>query len=199
MSIKGHRNRSIQEIVDWVSQKTARIPGAEMISVAVTSGGGPGGGITKEVQGQNMDDIVKEANRVADIIRKTPGAVDVDISYKPSTPERRIIVDKYRAAKLGLSLTQVASAARTAVDGDNTVKLRDSGTEYPIRVHYALAERNKISDVDNLIIGTRMGAPIYLGDVAQVIYEHAPNKIERKNRQRVVTISANVAGWIFDG
>jgi len=191
---KGYRKRSIQEIVDWVSQKTARISGAEMISVSVSSGGGPGGGITKEVSGQNVDDIVKEANRVADIIRKTPGAVDVDISYKPSTPERRIIVDKYKAAKLGLSLTQVATAARTAVDGDDTVKLRDSGTEYPIRVHYDLSERNKISDVDNLIIGTRMGAPIYLGDVAKVIYEHAPNKIERKNRQRVVTISANIAG-----
>lgn len=196
---KIHRKRSVKQIVGWVSQQTARIPGAEMIAVSASSGMGPGVGITKEVQGQKMDDILSEANNLAAIMRKTPGAVDVDISYKPSTPERRIIVDKYRAAKLGLSLSQIASAARTSIDGDYSVKYRDNGTEYPIRVHYALEDRNKVSDVDNLIIATRLGAPIYLSDVAEIVYDYAPNKIERKNRQRVVSVTANIASGFSMG
>ncbi len=191
---KQRRKRSIQEIVDAVAQQTAHIAGAEMISVSISSGGGPGStGITKEVQGQDMTSIIAEANRVADVMRKTPGTTNVDISYKPSTPERRIVVDKYRAAKLGMTVTQIAMAARTAIDGDNNVKLRESGTEYPIRVQYDLSERNKTSDVNNLIIATKNGAPIYLSDVAEIVYDLSPNKIERKNRQRVVTVNAGIA------
>jgi len=191
---KQFRKRSIQQIVQWVADRTAHIPGAELISVSVSSGStGPGQGIQKEVQGQNMDEIVAQADRVAAIIRKVPGAVDVDTSYKPSLPERRIIVDRLRAAQLDMTVAQIAVAARTAIDGNDDVKLRDSGTEYPIRVQYALNERDQTSDVENLIIGTKDGAPIYLRDVAQIVYDHAPTKIDRKNQQRVVYVTANLA------
>lgn len=190
---KKERSRNIQDIVDWVNAKTARIPGAEQISIAKTSGMGPAGGISKEVQGQNMDDILKEANNLADIVRKTPGAIDVDVSYKASKPERRIIVDKLRAAQLDMSVATIANSARTAIDGDDTAKLREGGTEYPIRVQYANTEREQASDVENLIIGTKDGAPIYLRDVADIKYDFAPTKIDRKNRQRVVTVTANLA------
>ena len=191
---KYYRKRSTQDVVDWVSQQVAHIPGTELVTVAVTSSGGPSANIEKDILGQNQDDVVEEANRVADVIRKIPGAVDVDISYKPNKPERRIVVDKYRAAKLGMSVTQVSTAVRTAIDGDDSVKLRENGTEYPIRVQYDLSQRDKASDVNNLIIGTKDGAPIYLSDVAKVEYAFAPNKIERKNRQKCVSVTANVAG-----
>jgi len=187
------RKLGIDQIVEWVAQRTAHVPGAELISVAVASGGGPGGNIMKEVQGQNMDNILTEAGRVADVMQKVPGAVDVDVSYKPSRPERRITVDRLRASQLDMTVAQVATAARTAIDGDDTAKFRDSGTEYPIRVHYAQNERDKTSDVESLIVGTRDGAPIYLNDVARVNYDNAPTKIDRKNRQRVVYVTANLA------
>jgi HAE1 family hydrophobic/amphiphilic exporter-1 len=191
---KQYRKRGIEEIVEWLSQRTARIPGAEMISVSVSSGAtGPGNNIQKEVQGQFLQDMALEAERVAEVMRKTPGAVDVDISYKPYRPERRIVVDRLRAAKMGLTVAQIATAARTAIDGDDSVKLRDSGTEYPIRVHYDQAERNTTSAVGNLIIGSRDGAPIYLRDVAEVKTDNAPTKIDRKNRQRVIYVTANLA------
>ena len=196
---KEFRKRGIESIVEELAQQTAKIPGAELISVSASSGGGPSSGISKDIQGQNMDSIVKEANVVANIMRKTPGAVDVDISYKPSRPERRIIVDRLRAAQLDMTVSQVATAARTAIDGDDTAKLREGGTEYPIRVHYAQSERNKVGDVEDLIIGTKDGAPIYLTDVAQIKYDNAPTKVERKNRQRVVHVTANLAQGVEMG
>jgi HAE1 family hydrophobic/amphiphilic exporter-1 len=192
---KRFRKRSTQDVADWLSQQIAHIPGTELVTIANSSGGGPpAGSIEKDVQGQKLDDVVLEAQRVADVIRKIPGAVDVDISYKPSTPERRIIVDRTRAAKFGMTVSEVSTAARTAIDGDDTVKLRDNGTEYPIRVQYALSQRNQTADVDRLIIGTKDGAPIYLGDVAKVEYSYSPNKVERKNRQKVVSVTADIAG-----
>ena len=196
---KNLRQRSLDDIVQGLAQRTARVPGAEMITVAVTSGGGPGSNIQKEVQGQNMDDILKEANALAALITKVPGAIDVDVSYKPSRPERRIVVDRLRASQLDMTVAGVATAARTAIDGDDTVKFRDSGTEYPIRVHFSQSERDKTSDVENLIIGTKDGSPIYLNDVAKVSYDSAPTKIDRKNRQRVVYVTANLAPGVALG
>ncbi|MCE5199949.1 MAG: efflux RND transporter permease subunit [Armatimonadota bacterium] len=190
---KGLRPRGVQEVIDWIAQQTAQVPGAEQITVASGSGMGGSASITQEVQGQNMDDILLQANKLADIMRKTPGAIDVDVSYKAGRPERRIIVDRTRAAEYGMSVAQVATAARTAIDGDDSAKLRDGGTEYPIMVRFAQVDRNKSSDVENLIVGRRDGSPVYLRDVAHVQYDFSPTKIDRKNRQRVVYVTANLA------
>lgn len=190
---KGHRKRGVKDIAEWVAQRTARIPGAELISVVVGSSQGPSGGITKEVQGPNMQTVLETADRLAAEIEKVPGTVDVDISFKPSRPERRITVDRIRAADMGLSVVQIASSARTAINGDDSAKFREGGTEYPIRVRYASSERSTPSDVEKMIVANKDGSPIYLKDVATVAYDFAPTKIDRKNRQRVVYVTANVA------
>jgi len=193
---KSQRERSIHEIADSVAAQMASIPGAALISTAPASGmggGGPSQGLQKEVQGHNMADIIAEAQRVAAVMRRNPGAVDVDISYKESKPERRIVVDRVRAAQFNLSVAQIAAAVRTAIDGDDSAKLREEGTEYPIRVQFARPYRSKASDVENIIVASADGAPIYLKDVADVKYDVAPTKIDRKNRQRVVYVTANVA------
>jgi HAE1 family hydrophobic/amphiphilic exporter-1 len=189
---KKRRNRSVEEIVDDLSQKTAHVPGAELISVSASAEHG-GNTLQKEIQGPNMDDILAQARILADLMKTVPGAVDVDISYKESKPERRIIIDRLRAANFGMTTAEVASAARTAIAGDDTAKLRDSGTEYPIRVQFAEENREKSSDVENMIVGNKDGAPIYLRDVADVKYDFSPPKIDRKNRQRVVYVTANLA------
>ncbi|HEY3416455.1 MAG TPA: efflux RND transporter permease subunit, partial [Armatimonadota bacterium] len=191
---KQYRTRSIQQIIDWLTQQTAHIPGAETVSIALSSSTGtPSATITKDIQGQNMDAILAQANRVAEVMRKVLGAANVDVSYKARLPERRIVVDRLRAAQFGLTVEQVASAARAAITGDDTVKFRDSGTEFPIRVQYTKTERNQAADVESLIIGMKDGAPIYLRDVAKIVYEHAPTKINRQNRQRVVSVTADIA------
>ncbi|MGQ9454727.1 MAG: efflux RND transporter permease subunit [Armatimonadota bacterium] len=192
---KSMRERSIRQIVDSVARQLASVPGAAQITASAISGMGGGmvQGLQKEVQGQKMADILEEASRVAEVMRRTPGAVDVDISYKESRPERRIIVDRLRAAQFNLSVAQIAMAVRTAIDGDDSAKLREEGTEYPIRVQFARPYRDKASDVENIIVGSADGAPIYLKDVADVRYDLAPSKIDRKNRQRVVYVTCNLA------
>jgi HAE1 family hydrophobic/amphiphilic exporter-1 len=187
------RKRGIKEIVADIGRQTASIPGTEQISVVASANEGPGGGITMEVQGTNVDSMMLQARKLADIISKNKGAIDVDISYKEAKPERRIVVDRVRAAELGMTVAQVASNARVAIAGDDTAKLRESGTEYPIRVQFAQNERSHSSDIENLIIGAKGSAPIYLRDVADVRVDNAPSKIDRKNRQRVIYVTANMA------
>lgn len=191
--LPGYKFRSIDEITTFVADKVAKIPGAEQISVGVSGGGGPGGGISEEISGQKMDEILKTAYQVADEVKSVPGAIDVDVSWKAGRPERRIIVDRLKASELGMTVSDIALIARVALDGDDTAKLREGGTEYPIRVRYGLGERSAASDVEKIIIGDKDGIPVYLSDVAKVVYDFAPTKIDRKNRQRVVYVKANLA------
>lgn len=186
------RKRSIDEITAEISKRVAEIPGAERIAVS-TAASGPGGGIQLEVQGQNAADLLKTASTVARVMSSTPGAVDVDISFKEAKPERRVIVDRIKAAEFGLSTAQIAIAARAAIDGDNSAKLRDGGSEYGIRVRYDVMDRSKASNVEDLIVGSKNGSPIFLKDVAQIVYDVAPSKIDRKNRQRVIYVTCNPA------
>jgi len=187
------RKRSIDDVVDWISRKIAGIPGAEQIAVTAAEGGGPGGGIQMEVQGANLQDIIATADRTAETIKSVPGTIDVDVSYKEGRPEQRIEVDRVKAAELGMSVAEIAMAARTAIDGNDTAKLREGGTEYPINVRYAKDYRQNPSDLGNIIISQKDKSPIYLRDVADVKPAFAPTKIDRKNRQRIIYVSANLA------
>lgn len=187
------REKSDQEIVADLTQKTALIPGAE-IRLATSGMEGFGGQpIQEEITGSNMQEIVAVANDVESRMRKVPGVIDVKNSWEVGKPEIRVEVDRNRAADYGVSVAQVASALRTSIEGDTSSKLRESGEEYDIRVRLAKFDRESTSDVANVIIGQRDGTPIYLRDVAKVELAAAPNKIDRKNRQRLVTVGANTA------
>ncbi|MEI6915447.1 MAG: efflux RND transporter permease subunit, partial [Armatimonadota bacterium] len=99
---KGERKRSMDEIVAYIRSEIAKnVSGAKIVASA-SAGHGPGGTpIAMEVQGNNMDELNRVANRVADAIAKTPGTRDVDTSWKIGRPELEVIVDRDRAMDLG--------------------------------------------------------------------------------------------------
>jgi len=91
---------------------------------------------------------------------------------------------------LGVSTAQVAQALRASIEADTTSKFRVEGTEYNIRVQLEESDRKAQASVQQLIVGERTGAPIYLEQVADVKLAAAPTKIDRRNRQRLVTVGA---------
>lgn len=188
---KAKRKRGMEEIMIQLRQEIARSVAGAKITVASANSQGPGGTpIAMEVTGTDMQEMNRVANRVADILRQVPGTRDVDTSWKIGRPELEIRVDRDRAMDLGLSTAQIAQAVRTSVEGDTTSKFRVEGTEYNIRVQVRPEDRAEAESVKSLIVGTADGAPVYLDAVADVRLTAAPTKIDRKNRQRLVTVSS---------
>ncbi|MEN6371406.1 MAG: efflux RND transporter permease subunit [Armatimonadota bacterium] len=186
------RPMSQDEFITQLSQDTALIPGA---TIRVSSEGqmGPSGQpIQMEISGSNMDEMVMVADQVQAKMAKVPGVINIKNSWELGKPELQITVDRLRAADHGMSVAQVASAVRTSIVGNTNAKLRDQGDEYDIRVQLAKPERESVEDVSNVIVGSQGGAPVYLRDVADVKLSAAPNKIDRKNRQRLITVGANI-------
>ncbi|MBI2843935.1 MAG: efflux RND transporter permease subunit [Armatimonadetes bacterium] len=189
---KTHRE-SDEDVVAKLNGQTALIPGGE-IRLATSSEVGPSGQpIMMEITGDSIEDIAVVAGQVEARMKQVPGVIDVQNSWDVGKPELQVTVDRARSADMDMTVSQIASALRTSIEGNTDAKLRDQGEEYDIRVRLARLDRRSVSDVSNVIVGQRDGAPVYLRDVADVKLAAAPNKIDRKNKQRLITVGANTA------
>jgi HAE1 family hydrophobic/amphiphilic exporter-1 len=198
---KDKRSESVEEVVRRLTILTANVPGAKII-VSQPSGIG-GKPITEEVSGPDMEQNIKTANLLLAKMAKVPGVVDAESDWKSGKPELQINVDQDRAADRGLTAAQVGNAARIAIQGSGDsgldTKYRESGDQYTIRVQYEKLDRNSPSEIGGLVVGSNQGQPVYLRDVATITNTIAPNAIKRKDKQRLITVDANVAAGYSQG
>lgn len=133
--------------------------------------------------------LVEYAQRVYERIAAIPEFQGTDITYKTGRPELQAKLDRVRLAELGFSVAEVAATIRTAVEGDNTLKYRERGNEYDIRIQLAKADSASAASIPELVVGMRDGDPIRLRDIAQVTLGEGPAELTRLNRQDMITVS----------
>ena len=186
---KWERERTIWQIAEVLRQEMATYP--EIIEFqAALSGGGPGGGNTVDVEiyGYDFDQTNKMAQQVIALTKELPGARDVYSDRDDDRPEIKIIVDKEKASRHGLTSATISSYLRNRVNGMAVGFLKEDGSEYDILVRLQEENRNSITDVMDFSIPTPTGAIIKLSEICSVDEYWAPPKIVRKSRQRIVTV-----------
>jgi HAE1 family hydrophobic/amphiphilic exporter-1 len=191
---KDLRVRKDTEIQAQIQKMIAKIP-AGNVKVQAQSGMGPGGSpIDIELTGDNTEELDRTAQRIKQVISGVPGVINPDVSWKVGKPEVRAKIDRVKAADMGLTMQQIAAGLRTSIAGNTDIKFRTGGNEYDIDVRLREFDRYSLPDVGRTVVGaTSSGAPIYLADVADLSFGIGPTKIERKNRQRKVSVTADVA------
>ncbi len=147
-----------------------------------------------EVQGENLPQVVAASEKIGDIMRKTDGVTDVKSTWQTARPELQVVVDREKAASFGLTLGDVAAVLQTAIQGVVVTKYNDNGTDYDIRLQLAERDRDQASELQNLTLMSRSGGQIYLGQIAEVMSGNGPVEIDRKDRERLVTILGNLTG-----
>ncbi len=194
---KNLRTRSDRQLMAALRPEVASVPGAK-IRFETTSFGQFGAPVQIELLGDDFDALNRAGAEVSARARQVPGLIDLDTSWRVGRPELQVRVDRLKAASRGLSTGMVAAALRTAIQGATDTKFRTGGQEYDIRVRLPQAERQSPEDVANILIAAPAGQPIYVKDVGEVTLATGPTQIDRKNRQRMVVISANLApGYYF--
>lgn len=187
---KWERDRDIWTIAEILRQEMAKYPEINEYQCAVSSGG-PGGGsntVDLEIYGYDFDRTSQLAEQARQLISELPGARDVNISREDDRPDIKITVDKEKASRLGLSSATISTYLRNRVAGMSCGYLKDDGSEYDIVVRLEEEDRNSISDIMDLSIPTATGKTVKLSEVAEVGEYWAPPTIERKARQRIVTV-----------
>lgn len=199
---RDERQRPLHEIVDTVRGFAALVPGAEVTVTPVDAFGVEGAlsaDISVMLKGSDMAELARAAEQVAELMRAIPGTREVDTSLSEGKPELQIRLDRDRAAQYGLTVAQVASAARTAVDGAVATRYRTGGEELDVRVQLAEEWRRDVSSLERLLISTPFGVNVRLGDIATIVHGESPAVVHREGGSRIVRVYAQVSGRDVDG
>jgi HAE1 family hydrophobic/amphiphilic exporter-1 len=190
------RRRSVSQVVDQVSRETADIPRA-VVRASVSGGGSGGQAVQVRVTGEDPRVLAELSGRVEAIFKSIPSARDVTNSASLGSQETRLVPDRARMADFGITTQQVATALRAAVEGTIATQLRPQGEKgVDVRLITSPETRASLDDLAALpLSGTRDGQPVAvaLGAVTSVDRVTAPASIDRRNRQRLVTVGSNVA------
>jgi len=186
------RSRSVFNIAEEVRHKLADIP--EISTYKLTLGGSmmttAQNNVDVDIYGYDLDQTTRIANQVADRIKTIKGAREVTISRGKAKPELQIILNQEKMAENRLNTAMVSMAIRNRVEGLTASQFREKGDEYNIIVRFPEKYRNSITDIQNIALMNPQGNTVRLGEIADVKEVWSPPNIERKRRQRVVTVSS---------
>jgi len=195
------RSRSMFSISDSLRNDLENTP--EVVKSNIIAGGGMsmmGGQSTLDVEifGYDFEQTDKVAKELADGIRKIKGLVNVQISRGDYIPEYNVVFDREKLALNGLNMSTASNYLRNRMNGLTASLFREDGEEYSIRVVYGPEYRQSIESIENILIYNAQGQGVRLKDLGKVVEQFTPPTIERKNRQRVVTVASTVSGTTID-
>ena len=147
-----------------------------------------------EVYGYSMEETDSVAARLKRELLNVKGVSEVNISRSDYQPEYQVDFDREKLAMYGINLSTAAYYLRNRVNGATSTQFREDGEEYDVKVMYAPEFRTRIEDLENIMIYSSTGQGVRLKELGKVVERSTPPTIERKDRERVVTVSAVVDG-----
>src|SRR5262245_20832338 len=162
-------------------------------------GGGGGGGFNRLnilIQGPDIEQLQQYTVQLIDKVRQIPGVVDVDTNFEPTQPELRINVDRARAADLGVNIDTLANNLRTLVGGEEVSEFKDGDDQFKVLLRLDEPYRN-VPTMHDLLVASgpaAQGRTVKVSDVAALANDHGPASIDRYNRQRQISVNANLQG-----
>jgi HAE1 family hydrophobic/amphiphilic exporter-1 len=172
--------------------------GTDLSGSSSASGGRRGGGGSNRVQlliqGPEIEQLQTYVNGLLEKVRTIPGIADANTNFEATAPELRVRIDRTRAADLGVSIDSLASSLRLLVGGDEVSKYREGDDQFSVKLRLEERFRNNPATMGDLLIPGEGGRPLKVSDVATLALEPGPADIDRYNRQRQISLNANLDG-----
>ena len=188
------RERGVFEIADMMRKDLAEYPIIRSFQVSSGQQGGMGGEASVEVElyGHDFNASDQAALMVERGFRNIPGVNQVIISRDEYTPEFQVDFDREKIALNGLNTSTVSTYLRNRINGVTASYFREDGDEYDILIRYAPEFRTTVEDIENITVYNAMGQGIKLRDLGEVKEILTPPAIDRKDRERLVKVTAVV-------
>ncbi|MBL8232667.1 MAG: efflux RND transporter permease subunit [Bryobacterales bacterium] len=148
------------------------------------------------IRGPELEALNRYSEELRRKTMQIPGMVDVDTTMRLTKPELRVLIDRDRAADLGVDASDIASSLRIMVGGDDEVsRFRDDrlAEDYDVEVRLTGVDRQDASAVSKLYVQTRGGQMVRLDNLMRMREGMTAYRIESLDRQRQVGIRANIA------
>lgn len=159
--------------------------------VSMVNGGEP---IQIVLNGENTEQLMKEANDLKNRISIMQGAINTKLSVEEGNPEAEVNIDREKMSLLGLDINTVGATLQNAYAGNDDAKFRVGTSEYDINVKFDDFDKKSVEDVKNITLTNSSGKAIKLSQFAEVTQGSGPSVLERKDRRTAVTVKCDVLG-----
>ncbi len=196
---KAERTRSQQEIMAEIRNRLRQIPGLKGFAedVSLVGGGQRMVPIQYTIKGRDLTGLQEYSKSIVAEFSKLPGIVDVDSSLEIGKPELRVHIDRDKAADLGVNIASIAETINLLVSGEvETTKYRDEarGRRYNVKMKLNPDDRDNPDDIKRLYTRSNDGRLVELSNIVTVQPAGGPGIINRVDRQRAITLFANLEG-----
>ena len=194
---KDERKRSQEEVKAEIRQKINQIPGIKGTAedISLIGGGLRNVPIQYVIRGTDLGNLTAYMKQIVSQFVKLPGIVDVDTSLEAGKPELRVLIDRDKAADMGISVASIAEAVNILISGEvDITKYKDEakGRRYDVRVRLNAADRVSPSDIGQIYVRAKDGRLIELANVVKIQEGGAPSTINRVDRQRAMIMYASL-------
>lgn len=189
------RKLSSVQLADKARALAEGVPDLKLRTVLPSLAGPGGSPIQVQVRGDDEQELARLAAQVQSAVEAVPGVRDVQNSGIAGQPEVTVTLDRARAADLGVSAGQVASALRTALAGSVVTQFRPQGSKgVDVRVVVPGNQLGSVAQIQQLPLTTSNGTTVNLGQFATVDQSVGLPQIDRRDRQKLITVSADITG-----
>jgi hydrophobe/amphiphile efflux-1 (HAE1) family protein len=194
---KTGRRLSQEELMGVARQVTSGFPGARIVMLDFSQRGfsaGRGGGFPVEfnIRGPDWDELGRSSRVIMERMRESGLVTDIISDYQVGMPEVQVFPDRNKAADLGVSMAEIGETINSAIGGQRVGKFKDQGRRFDIRVRLLAQQRQRPEDIARLLVRTGAGGLVRLGDIVRIEQRPTLQTITRRDRQRAITITANV-------
>ena len=195
---KTGKRLSQQELMDVTRQATSAFPGARIVMQDFSQRGfsaGRGGGFPVEfnIRGRDWDELGRASRVIMEKMRESGLVTDINSDYQVGMPEVQVVPDRNKAADLGISMADIGDTINSAIGGLRIGKFKDKGRRFDIRVRLLAPQRQRPEDIQRLLVRTGGGGLVRLGDIVRIEQRPTLQTITRRDRERAITLTANVA------
>ena len=146
------------------------------------------------IYGNTYDDLEETQKKVIDALRANPNLSRIESDYSRNRPEIKLLINKNKAKDLGISIKTIGETLETLYGGKVVTKFNKLGKEYPIILQQYKDDRKNQQSLSKIFVRSENnGQLISIANLVEYKEEGSANKLSRYNRQRAVTISANIS------
>ncbi len=145
------------------------------------------------VRGPDWDELARISQELERRMAESPLMVDVDTNYLTGVPEVRVLPDRHKAAERGVSMEAIGQTINAMIGGERVGKYTRGGRRYDIRLRLIPSQRSRAADIERLWVWNSVGEMVQLKDVVTITEKPALLSITRKNRERAISLFANIA------
>lgn len=198
ISLKELEERSISSdrVVAEVREDLNARPEIDRFMVQAGGGMSMGGASSAkfEIYGYDFEETDAIAADMMAYMKTVDGVGEAFVSREKYQPEYQVVFDREKLAQHGLNLSTAATYLRNRIYGATASYFREDGEEYYIKVRYAPEYRTELTDIENILLYGSGNRAVRVSDLGHLEETFTPPTIERKDRQRVNTLTCMVAG-----